>query len=326
MTGETNASAMPALIFQNRWVVPVRGGYEDIGTEDGSLPPEIGSADYAVCAPRPGLEVYTFKADFKAPVAMISENTSERPYLWIAMSHSGACQYAQSSLSGTAADDCGHLGFLHEEPIHLQYSTSRHFGTGITVSQERLRAILLDQIDDCRIEQFIEGRFSSKVLSHRLTETMQRIGDQIYRNPYAGRMRDVYLEAKALEVLVEVLRVTLDDDVRAERHNARRCAFEARDIMMRDLRSPPFIADVAKTVGISQRKLIEIFREVFGATPLQCFVQWRLEQARLLLQSGNLSVKQVSYMVGYNYESNFSLAFTRYFGLPPSSLNRQCSR
>jgi AraC-like DNA-binding protein len=96
--------------------------------------------------------------------------------------------------------------------------------------------------------------------------------------------------------------------------------------MMRDLRSPPFIADVAKTVGISQRKLIEIFREVFGATPLQCFVQWRLEQARLLLQSGNLSVKQVSYMVGYNYESNFSLAFTRYFGLPPSSLNRQCSR
>lgn len=327
MTHETNSSDTPGLKFRNRWVVTASGGDDDIAAAHGLLPSAAGSAEYAVCTPRSGLEVYSFNADFKGLVAMVSENMGERPYLWIAMNYSGVCEYAQSaSLSGVTVDGHGYLGFLHEEAIHLRYGTGKHYGAGVAITQERLRAILLDQIDDGRIEKFIDGRFSSEVFTHRLTETMHRIGDQIYSNPYEGRMRDVYLEGKALEVLVEAFRVAFDGERRSEDSNARRCAFNARDIMMRDLRSPPFIADVANAVGISQRKLIEVFHEVFGATPLQCLVRWRLERSRSLLQDGNLSVKQVSYMVGYSYESNFSLAFTKCFGFPPSSLSRQCNR
>lgn len=327
MTHETDSSLTPGLKFRNQWVVTASAGDDDVAAADGSLPSAVGSADYVVCTPRPGLEVYSFSADFDALVGMVSENMDERPYLWIAMNYSGASEYEQSkSLSGSVVEGHGYLGFLHAEPIRLHCGTGRHYAAGIAITQERLRAIFQDQIDDCRIEKFIEGRFSSEVLTHRLTDTMHRIGAQIHGNPYEGMMRDVYLEGKALEVLAESFRVAFDGERRVENGNARRCAFNARDIMMRDLRSPPFIADVAKAVGISQRKLIEVFREVFGATPLQCLVRWRLERARLLLQDGSLSVKQVSYMVGYNYESNFSLAFTRCFGFSPSSLSRRCDR
>lgn len=323
MTHETNPPETAGLRFRNRWILSGSGEPDDDSPDEAGLPQTIGRAEYCVDAPRPGLEVYSFKAHLKSSVMMSSETVGESPYLWIAMNFVGTCEYAQSAaISGVATDHCGYLALLKEPPVRFNYGVGGHYSAGVAISRPRLRAMLQDRVDDERIERFLDGRFASEVIAYRSTETMRRIGDQIDGNPYQGRLRDVYLEGKALEMMAEVFHVALDGRAREEGCNVRRCAYEAREIMMHDPRSPPFIADVARMVGVSQRKLIDIFREVFGATPLQCLVLWRLERARALLQEGNLSVKQVSYMVGYNYESNFSLAFTRRFGFPPSTLNR----
>ena len=92
----------------------------------------------------------------------------------------------------------------------------------------------------------------------------------------------------------------------------------ARAVIMAHLADPPRIGEIARRVGLSQRRLNEVFREIFGASPMQCLVRWRLEMARDLLATGDLSVKQVAHCVGYAHVSNFSLAFTRHFGHPPS--------
>ncbi len=101
---------------------------------------------------------------------------------------------------------------------------------------------------------------------------------------------------------------------------ARRYAMVAREIIMDNLGNPPRISDIARQVGLSQRRLNEVFREVFGTSPLQCLVLWRLDLAHSLLSSGEFSVKQVSRKAGYAHVSNFSLAFTRRFGHPPSEV------
>ena len=89
---------------------------------------------------------------------------------------------------------------------------------------------------------------------------------------------------------------------------------------MADLANPPRIADLAQQVGLSQRRLNEIFHEEFDGSPLQCLVRWRLDLARQLLAAGELTVKQVAHMAGYAHVSNFSLAFSRRFGYPPSGV------
>ncbi len=137
-------------------------------------------------------------------------------------------------------------------------------------------------------------------------------------HPYSGAMETVYLEGKAFEMLAEMLRLVFDDGASRNGAMARRLAHAAREIMMADVAHPPRIEDVALAVGLSQRRLNEVFREVFEASPLQCLVRWRLDLARQLLASGELSVKQVAHQLGYAHVSNFSLAFTRRFGHPPS--------
>jgi len=327
MVHDASRSDLSSEFFQSRWITSNSGDDDDASAGAPPLPAAIASAEYHAAAPRPGMEIYSFKANLRSNLDMICEPVDDRPYLWIAMNFKGHCAYSQSaSIHGNAEDNRGYLSLLREPPIRLEYAPGEHHSAGLSVSQERLAAILQDRIDDCRISKFIEGRFSPEVICHGSTETMRRIGEQIQSNPYEGVMRDVYLEGKALEILAEVFQVALDGGRKEEKRNNRRCAFEAREIMMQDLHTPPFIADVAKKVGVSQKKLIDIFREVFGATPLQCLVLWRLEQARQILQDGQFSIKQVSYMVGYNYESNFSNAFTRHFGFPPSHMARQHAR
>lgn len=316
-----------SAIFRSRWVIPDHDQDYDVSSGKALLPETVGSAEYHVDLPKSGLEIYSFKAHFRSNLDMVCEAIDERPYLWIAMNFTGNCAYSQSpTIQGETEDNHGYLALLKAPPIRLGYVSGVYHGAGISVSPERLGEILRDQIDDRRISKFTEGTFQSEIIRFGTTESMRRIADQIHYNPYGGRMKDVYLEGKALEILTEAFDSALDGRKKEENLGSRRRAFEAREIMMRDLHAPPFIADVAKKVGVSQKKLIDIFREVFGATPLQCLVRWRLERARAILQEGNVSVKQVSYMVGYNYESNFSNAFTRYFGFPPSNLIRPCDR
>jgi AraC-like DNA-binding protein len=44
-----------------------------------------------------------------------------------------------------------------------------------------------------------------------------------------------------------------------------------------------------------------------------------MEQARLLLMQGNLSVKQAAATVGYASLGHFTAAFKKRFGVPPSA-------
>lgn len=97
----------------------------------------------------------------------------------------------------------------------------------------------------------------------------------------------------------------------------------AREIILANLGAPPRIGEVALQVGVSQRRLNEVFREVFGASPMQCLVRWRLDLAHELLVTSDLSVKQIAHQTGYAHVSNFSLAFRRRFGHPPSGISEE---
>ena len=48
----------------------------------------------------------------------------------------------------------------------------------------------------------------------------------------------------------------------------------------------------------------------------------RLEQAKLFIQIGNMTLKEIAEKCGYNSESFLSRSFKKKFGLPPASLRR----
>ncbi len=86
---------------------------------------------------------------------------------------------------------------------------------------------------------------------------------------------------------------------------------------------PPTIIELAKTVAISASKLKKVFKTVYGVPPYEYYQKQRMQKARVMLLSGNYSVKDVGYTLGYGNLSNFTLAFKKAFGVLPSSLAKQ---
>lgn len=76
--------------------------------------------------------------------------------------------------------------------------------------------------------------------------------------------------------------------------------------------------DFCKYMGMSQPQLYRKLMAVTGM-PIGDFIQsYRLRKAALLLQSGNFTIAEIAYQVGFKDPSYFSKCFARHFGSTPS--------
>lgn len=82
----------------------------------------------------------------------------------------------------------------------------------------------------------------------------------------------------------------------------------------------PTITTLSKHAAMSESKFKKIFKTVYGLPVYQYFQDHRMERARNLLLSGNYSVSEVGYAVGYANLSNFSTAFRKKYNKLPSEV------
>lgn len=86
------------------------------------------------------------------------------------------------------------------------------------------------------------------------------------------------------------------------------------------------IRRLAQQACVSERQLNRIFLDRYGSTPAKLVESMRLEQARSLLASDRLSIDEVAEAVGFLGGSTFRRAFSRKYGIPPSSYRRSFGR
>ena len=79
--------------------------------------------------------------------------------------------------------------------------------------------------------------------------------------------------------------------------------------------------DVAEELDISLFYLSKLFRKETGVSFTEYLTQIRIDHAKMLLEDGKMSVKEVAYSTGFNSQSYFSKIFKKYTGQSPSSIN-----
>lgn len=86
------------------------------------------------------------------------------------------------------------------------------------------------------------------------------------------------------------------------------------------------IQDIAYEMGISIRYLQKRFKSAYGMTPKEYSIQVQMNKAYTLLADGNKNSKEIAHCLGYSDQYVFSRQFKKYFGYPPSYVQKQRDR
>jgi AraC-like DNA-binding protein len=93
----------------------------------------------------------------------------------------------------------------------------------------------------------------------------------------------------------------------------------ARDLMDREYARPLEVADLARAALMPSAHFARRFREAYGESPYAYLMTRRIERAKALLRSGELSVSEVCLEVGCNSLGSFSARFTALVGETPTA-------
>ena len=154
-------------------------------------------------------------------------------------------------------------------------------------------------------------------ISAKIFGVMQDIKNCFYK----GLTRKIYMESKIYE-LIALSHHNLDSEkevINLAGNDVEKIKYAAQ-LIRENIDNPYTIVELARKVGVNQTKLKEGFKTVFGDTVFGYLQEIRMNNARHYLSDTSLSIQEISHLSGYQNVSNFSIAFKRIFGYPPTKL------
>ncbi|NJR39793.1 MAG: helix-turn-helix transcriptional regulator [Leptolyngbyaceae cyanobacterium CSU_1_4] len=161
--------------------------------------------------------------------------------------------------------------------------------------------------------------------SGKTTSMMQTAVQQILHCPFQGITKRLYLESKVWELMA--LLVEQELKLHENKNTASRSyplkpddvdrIHQARTILVQRLDNPPSLMELARQVGLNDCTLKRGFRQVFGTTAFGLLHDYRLEQARQLLEQRRLNISEIALAIGFANRSYFASAFRKKFGVTP---------
>ncbi|UFH56139.1 AraC family transcriptional regulator [Spirosoma sp. KNUC1025] len=135
-----------------------------------------------------------------------------------------------------------------------------------------------------------------------------------------GELSALYYHIKVLELMLLVFEQLL------KRDQVRHSPIYKDDIdkllivrtaVLSDLSQPPQLAHLAKLVGLSETKLKDLFKQVFGDSIYNYYQKARMDEAAFLLKQSVYSVTDVGTQLGFTNLSHFSRLFEKHYGVKP---------
>lgn len=154
-----------------------------------------------------------------------------------------------------------------------------------------------------------------------LNPALAMVIDQLFNLDFNSNTLKLYYRAKILEILS--LYFTREEDKGMEKCpflldevNVKRIR-QAKQIIIERMANPPGLEELAKEIGLNTYQLKVGFKNIYGNTVHKYLTDYRMNQARKMLDAGQLRVNEVGYQVGFSNSSHFIAAFKKKFGVTP---------
>jgi AraC-like DNA-binding protein len=219
---------------------------------------------------------------------------------------------------------------LHKGPLSLAAISEKtnYSSASIIPTVERLEQRALVQRRLGR-----SGEASSLVVD--LTETGRKLIQELFdlhERDIAAVMQNVTTEERA-QLYEGLKKIGLRaHDLRFEQFEDRKGGLapwqlrRATEHMARNLTASGLLAEVARTVGLSQAQFYRSFKISTGVPPYQWQLNLRIAKAKELLRDGVLPIAEIALATGFAEQSHFSRVFRKAVGVSPGAWQRDHRR
>lgn len=166
--------------------------------------------------------------------------------------------------------------------------------------------------------------------SHTISGAVQNLLNQILSCPFKGIGRQFFIEGKVMEILAHLLNQNQDryplhtkDAVQPQEVEK---VQKAADIMRLSHDKFKNLESIAKSVGMCRSRFHKCFSLVYGMSPFEYLRNFRMETAKSFMASGDMSITEIAYGVGYSSLSHFAKIFKKYEGVSPSEFKNKDRR
>ncbi|OZG73314.1 AraC family transcriptional regulator [Hahella sp. CCB-MM4] len=172
------------------------------------------------------------------------------------------------------------------------------------------------------------NRFVVADIPHSLAPTLERLPAFLPMDPalvrYVEFMHQQILECQTVvgnEGQSKTTMLLLLTQLLMERHGGTVCidrrVAAAKTWLDQHYQQPVSLYQLAEVAHLSQRQLVDLFKQSYRQTPHQYLTSLRMQHARQLLEQTDLSVQRIADEVGYSNLSAFSDRFRQHFGKSP---------
>ncbi len=259
-------------------------------------------------------------------VAISGEGSNALLEIQFNMSEEGIVYQDKSGMEKIASAGAGNLVFLPPDENKAKIFFKKNivynsFDIHIPLSFLE-RFVGESELMDGFLEK-IHNNIGAALSSHAIAvnPTIYNTIQDIQNCKYVGLTRKIYLEAKVYE-LIALMNEHNEKQITDYKLNAKdeACIQQAAFIIRNNLEQPCSIIDLARMVGVNQTKLKIGFKSVFGNTVFGYLQEIRMHQAKKHLLDTDMSVQEISLLLGYQNTSNFSNAFKKIHGYSPMKM------
>ncbi|HLR32539.1 MAG TPA: helix-turn-helix transcriptional regulator, partial [Fodinibius sp.] len=182
---------------------------------------------------------------------------------------------------------------------------------------------LLLQIEDPnRQVQTILNNNTTFFFHECMTPDIQRVFKKLFWNNNQDKLPNLFYQIKIQELIYLLFSQLLC------RENAQQYPINNEDIkklnevhfdILEDISEPPDLSELAQNIGMSKTKMKQLFKQIYGDSIYNYYLNARMEDAAYLLKHANLSVSEVGHQVGYSNMSHFSRMFQKHYGTNPKN-------
>ena len=159
--------------------------------------------------------------------------------------------------------------------------------------------------------------------NYPITAQMFIVMHEIMKCERSGEFKKLFVESKVIELLLLQLEQIVQYDERPFSKLAGKDIekmYEVRELLIKKMSHSHSLRTLASAVGTNEFTLKKGFKEIFGKTVFQYLNELKMNHAKEKLINDDLSVSEISAMVGYKNPQHFSTAFKKHYGVTPIAL------